>query len=159
MANDTFLNLSGISGSATDLKHKQWIELTDFSFTISKEEEWGKSDAEVTQGANIESVSIGKKVDRASTFLANAACSPDKTFNSATVALCGQCGPKGMTATIGTIGGLPVYMRYTLSNVFIKSYGLTAGTSYAAESLTLGFSKIIWTFTGGGTGSWDVTKD
>ncbi|MGK0309982.1 MAG: type VI secretion system secreted protein Hcp [Lentimonas sp.] len=155
MANDTFLKLSGISGSATDSKHKSWIEITEFSFNISKEEEFGKSTSDVKAGGDIQSVSISKKVDKASTYLADAACSPDKTFNSATVALCGQCGPKAITATIG---GLPVYMKYTLTNVVIKSYTLTGGSGYATESLDLGFSEITWSFTGGGKGGWKNTE-
>jgi type VI protein secretion system component Hcp len=50
-------------------------------------------------------------------------------------------------------------MKYTLTNVVIKNYELSGNNGYATESLTLGFSEITWSFTGGGKGGWEVTKD
>lgn len=155
MANDAFLKLSGISGSATDSKHNHWIEITSFSFNINNEPDIGRSTEGVKEGADIKSVSISKKVDKASTYLADAACSSEKLFTTATVALCGQCGPKAITATIG---GLPEYMKFTLTNVSITDYSFNGGSGYATETLTLRFSEINWSFTGGGKGGWKNTE-
>lgn len=157
MAGDAYLQLQGLSGSATDSKHNHWIEISSFSFSIQKPDDVLVKSTETKEGAHVSDVSISKKVDKTSPKLASAACDPEKSFTTATIALCGRCGPKAITATIG---GLPRYMEYKLTQVSIKSYSLNGGGGYATESLVLGFSEIEWKFTEGNiSGKWSVTDN
>ena len=157
MANDAFLKLQGISGSATDSKHKNWIEITSFSFSIQKPDDVLVKSTETKEGPHVSDVSISKKVDKTSPKLASAACDPTKSFTSATIALCGRCGNSMITVSTG---GLPTYIEYKLTQVSIKSYTLNGGSGYATESLVLGFSEIEWKFTDGNiTGKWSITDN
>ena len=111
----------------------------------------------LNQTKHVSDVSISKKVDKTSPKLASAACDPEKSFTTATIALCGRCGPKALTVSVG---GLPRYMEYKLTQVSIKSYSVNGGSGYATESLVLGFSEIEWRFTDGNiTGKWSITDN
>lgn len=159
MAGDAFLQIQGISGSATDSEHNHWIEISSFGFSITKPEYvLGKSSqTDTIEGAHVSDVHISKKVDKTSPKLASAACDPKATFNSATIALCGRSGPKAITVNVG---GLPRYMEYKLTNVSIKSYSVSGGNGYATEELDLEFDEIEWTYTDGNIrGKWNLTDN
>ena len=159
MANDAFLELSGISGVATDSKHKNWIEITSFSFGITDPSDglYRSDDTSNVVAPKPDPINIVKKVDKTSPLLASLACDPQQTAKTATIALCGRSGSKIVTVSTG---GLPTYMEYELKGVLIKSYNLSGGSGYATETLTLTFTEIKWTYTDGNiSGSWKHTEN
>ena len=65
MAFDAFLKIDGIPGESTDAKHKDWLELTQFSFGVSHQVTGSLSGggSQFSERANFDLFRIGKVVD------------------------------------------------------------------------------------------------
>lgn len=136
---DAFLKVAGMTGQVVDQKHLGWIDITDFKFDISREEDGVATMQERLEGAKVSNVSVTKFLDRTSPLFAKAACGNPMSFSSANVAL----------ACSGSVGSLPpssmglsTFMLYTFKNVAIKKYEVKAGDGYPTEDIDFGFSSL-----------------
>jgi len=140
MAFDAFLKIDGIAGESTDDRHKDWIELLSYNYSVSQRP---SASASTSGGASAERASftdftVVKALDKASPKLFEA-CATGKHIPSVTVELCRAGGDKLK------------YMEYKLSNVIISS-NRPGGASHAGETLPLeevafNFGKIELVYT------------
>jgi type VI secretion system secreted protein Hcp len=159
---DTFLQLDGVPGEATDDKHKDWIELLSYSHDMMQPVSSTKSSAggAATGRTQHGDFAITKFVDKASPKLYEAV-SNGKHFSKAKIEVC-------------RAGGSQLkFLEITLEEVMVSSVSLGSnghgkgGEELPAESVHLNYGKIEWTYTqqkrkdgsGGGnvTAKYDLT--
>jgi type VI secretion system secreted protein Hcp len=159
MSFDAFLKIDGIPGESTDDKHKDWMEILSFSYSVTQPTSGSASTSggATAQRANFHDFSIVKALDKASPkiFLA---CADGTHIKQITVELCRAGGDKVK------------YMEYKLTNSIISSYR-PGGSSHGGEALPLeevafNYGKIEVTYTqqkradgaGGGqvSAGWDL---
>ena len=125
---DAYLEIEGIKGESQDDKHRDWIEISSFS--------WGTSHAanigSATSGAGAGKVALQdlhftKTVDKASPVLM-LACANGKHFPTVTIEM-------------RKAGGGP-YITYILSDVVISSVQASSGGDNPTESVTLNFAHM-----------------
>lgn len=125
-----FVKLQGIQGDSRDKDHLGWIEVLGVTWAGGRPAR-AVSAVVKTQSAGPGSVTIVKRVDKASSSLQGKAGG-------------GQKIPEVVLETPGTVpDGKPGLLTYKMSDVVITSY--EPGPSQ--ESVTLGFAKISWTYT------------
>lgn len=122
----TYLFLPGLPGESSDASHQNWIVAQSFEFGVEKSA--GANDPEFTD------LSIVKPVDTASPLLAQ------------------QCAlgtyiPSANLQVVNAADSLVYQIK--LDNVYVTSVNTAGETGDAAlaESATLSFSKITWTYT------------
>ncbi|GAW67102.1 type VI secretion system effector [Geoanaerobacter pelophilus] len=125
MAFDAFLKIEGIPGESTDDKHKEWIEILSYNFSVMQRPSGSASTAggASSERANFSDFNIVKALDKASPKLFEA-CATGRHIPTVMLELCRAGGDKLK------------YMEYKLSNVII-SMNRPGGTSHADESLPL----------------------
>ena len=159
---DTFLQLDGVPGEATDDKHKDWIELLSYNHDMSQPVSSTRSSAggAATGRTQHGDFTITKFVDKASPKLYEAV-SNGKHFSKAKIEVC-------------RAGGSQVkFLEITLEEVMVSGVQLNShgsskdGQELPTESVTLNYGKIEWIYTqqkrkdgsGGGnvTAKYDLT--
>lgn len=125
MAFDAFLKIEGIPGESTDDRHKDWIEVVSYNFSVTQRP---SGSASSSGGASAERASFSdfcvvKALDKASPKLFEA-CATGRHIPSVTLELCRAGGDKLK------------YMEYKLTNVII-SMNRPGGRSQSEESLPL----------------------
>lgn len=125
MAFDAFLKIEGIPGESTDDKHKEWIEILSYNFSVMQRPSGSASTSggASSERANFSDFNIVKALDKASPKLFEA-CATGRHIPTVTLELCRAGGDKLK------------YMEYKLSNVII-SMNRPGGTSHADETLPL----------------------
>lgn len=123
MAFDAFLKIEGISGESNDDRHKDWIEVLSYNFSVTQRPSGSASTGggASAERANFSDFSVVKTLDKASPKLFEA-CATGKHIPTVTLELCRAGGDKLK------------YMEYKLSNVII-SMNRPGGTSHANEAL------------------------
>lgn len=123
MAFDAFLKIEGIPGESTDDRHKEWIEILSYNFSVTQRPSGSASTAggASSERANFSDFNIVKALDKASPKLFEA-CATGRHIPTVTLELCRAGGDKLR------------YMEYKLSNVII-SMNRPGGSSHADESL------------------------
>jgi type VI secretion system secreted protein Hcp len=156
MAGDAFLKIDGIPGESSDEKHKDWIEVSNFSWGVSQAASAtaSSSGGATSERATFQDLSVSKTLDKASPKLA-IACASGTHIKEVIVELCRAAGEDKLK-----------YMEYKLSNCIISSITTHGGGGEPHESLNFNFGKIEWTYTqqkrtdGGGGGNvaagWDL---
>lgn len=159
---DTYLQLEGVPGEATDDKHKDWIELTSYSHDMMQPVSSTKSSAGGAASGRTQhgDFVVTKFVDKASPKLYEAV-SNGKHFSKAKIEVC-------------RAGGSQVkFLEITLEEVMVSSVSMGStggsknGEELPTESVHLNYGKIEWTYTqqkrkdgsGGGnvTAKYDLT--
>ena len=159
---DSFLQLDGVPGEATDDKHKDWIEILSYSHDMMQPVSSTKSSAGGASSGRSQhgDFQITKYVDKASPKLYESV-SNGKAFGKAKIEVC-------------RAGGSQVkFLEVTLEEVMISSVSLGStghsknGDELPTETVHLNYGKIEWTYTqqkrkdgsGGGnvTGKYDLT--
>jgi type VI secretion system secreted protein Hcp len=130
-----FLKVDGpqgmIQGESTDAAHPGWIELMSFQFGASASTGAGTATGAGAGRANLNEITITKRVDKASTALRLAFASGQHIKE---VIL--HCRKAGSDGTV-------VYYQVTLQNVLISSdRGGGTGAGVPTESLSLNFTKM-----------------
>src|SRR5436190_14479021 len=117
MAFDVFLKIDGVPGESTDDKHKDWIEIEDYSFDIEQPSSATDSSAGggTTERVNIEDFHISKLMDKASAKLFELCCT-GKHIKEATLEACRAGGDKLK------------YLEVKMENVIISSVRSAGGT-------------------------------
>ena len=148
MAFDAFIKIDGIPGESTDDKHKDWMEISSFSWGVSQPSSGTASSAggATAERASFQDVSITKTLDKASPKLA-INCADGTHIKEITIELCRAGGDKLK------------YMEYKLSNCIISSISNQGGGGEPTETVNFNYGKIEWTYTqqkradGGGGGN------
>jgi len=139
---DTFLQLDGVPGEATDDKHKDWIELLSYNHGMTQPVSATRSSAggAATGRTQHGDFTITKFVDKASPKLYEAV-SNGKHFSKAKIEVC-------------RAGGSQVkFLEITMEEVMVSSVQLDShghakdGAELPAEIVTLNYGKIEWIYT------------
>ena len=140
MAFDAFLKIATIPGESTDDKHKDWIEVSSYSWGVSQPSSGAQSTggARSAERTNHQEFSIVHVLDKASPKLFLACCKGEH-INEVKLELCRATGDKQK------------YMEYKLSDVIVSSvqpsgHGQGDGT-LPLESATFSYGKIELTYT------------
>jgi type VI secretion system secreted protein Hcp len=127
---DAFLYIDGVKGESTDARHKDWIEVSDFSFGAGNSTSIGSAASGAGVGkAAVHSIRIVKTIDSASPLLRQAG-STGRHFAKATL----------MMRKAG--GEQQAFMTYVLTDVLVSGYSMSSGGDRPQESLTLNFAKM-----------------
>ncbi len=136
MATSTYLKIDPIKGESTDTKHKDWIEVLDFSNNLSQP----MSGPSGTGGrsasrADFGTLTVQKLVDTATPDLAQY-CAQGKHIAKLELEVCQETGEKVN------------YFKYEMENVMVKSSHINgAGSERPTESIEFVFDKIGWEYT------------
>jgi type VI secretion system secreted protein Hcp len=133
---DVYLKIEGIDGEAQDDKHKDWIEVSSFSWGASNTGTGAVGMGSGASKANMHDLQVTKYIDKATPGLMQACCN-GKHFATAKL-------------YIRKAGENPVeYLKYDMDEVFISSvaHGGADGGGIATESVALNFAKIKLTYT------------
>ena len=133
-----FMQIQGISGSATERNHQNWIVLNSIDFGVHRQitTKAGHSSNRESSAPKIGEVTVTKSIDKSSPQLLEASC----------------VGASNGTVVIhGTHTNTGNYVEYTLSDVIISHYDATgvAGESdkdEILETIGLNFTKIEMKF-------------
>jgi len=136
MADDMFLELDSIDGESKDSQFQGKIDIYGFGFGLSNMGSGGYGGGSGVGKANINDISVHKKVDKASADLIKTC------YNGKHIAT-------GKIHIRKSGGDSPLeYLTYELTEVFVTSVNQSdsAGADVAQESITLNFSKIKMTY-------------
>lgn len=135
MAIDYFLEISGIKGECTDARHKDWIELVEFSIGVDHAitGSFSSGGSQLAERANFKLFTITKTIDAGTPkfflFCANGAPLPKLTVH-----LCRATGEKA------------TYMAYTFENChvqrFISLAERTNGQNLPMERVAFSYAKL-----------------
>jgi type VI secretion system secreted protein Hcp len=126
-----------IDGAVTTKGFEKWIELNSFQFGVGRAIGTAARGA-ATREANEPSISeivVTKRLDKASTKMFQDATGGDL---SATVKF---------KFTTTTKDKVETYLAFELSNCGLSGYSLSSGGDAPQESLSINYSKIMYTYT------------
>lgn len=130
MAVDMFLKIDGIGGESIDTIHKDWIDISSFS--------WGETNAGAAAGGAgagkvaIQDFHFTKAIDKASPLLM-LACASGLHMQKAQL-VCRKAGTNPVE-----------FLTVTIENCLLSSFAFTehsGGNPAPAESITINFTKI-----------------
>lgn len=140
MAFDAFLQIDGVPGESTDDKHKDWIEILDYSHHIDQPMSGSVSSggSRSSERANHGTFGITKELDKASPKLALMCCN-GQDIKKVTLELCRAGGDKEK------------YMSIEMEDVVVQSYAPTGNAQQEGhlpiETVKFAYAKITWTYT------------
>jgi len=131
---DYFLKIDGLDGEAQDDKHKGEIHVDSFHFGVSNAGSGHTGTGSGSGKAIVHDLHLSKHSDKASPNLFIACCN-------------GKHFPKA-TLVVRKAGEKPhEYLKYTMDNVLISSFGNKShGGDIATETFSLNFSKIEYEY-------------
>jgi type VI secretion system secreted protein Hcp len=133
-----FMKLGDIKGEATDAGHKDWIILQSMSSSIHRSIPSGAKDQQRTKGeTSLGDIQIVRQLDKSSVKLQEA-CANGTFFKDVEIHFC---------STVKN--AQEPYLKYKLYDVIVSSYsvhGDASGNPLPSEQVSLGFSKIDWTY-------------
>src|SRR5436309_6485926 len=134
MAFDAFLKIGTIPGESTDSKHKEWIELAEYSFGVKQPAAGSRSDGGAATGgrADFDNFTCKKNLDKASPKLM-LSCAKGEHIKEIKVELCRATGDK------------QPYLEIKYSDVIItvvKPAGSGTGEGLPTEDLEFNFGKV-----------------
>jgi type VI secretion system secreted protein Hcp len=123
-----------IKGQVTEDKHKEWIELNSFQFGVGRSVSSGAGgQTRESTAPSISEITVTKVNDVASPKLYEDSLAG--AFDSAVTI--------EMTQT--TKKGTETYLKIELSDCGISGYSISSGGDAPSESLSLNFTKIVYT--------------
>ena len=131
-----YLKLDPIKGSVTDSKFKDQIELSSFQWGAGLGVGSARGGDRTTSEPSVSEIAATKKLDKASEGL----------FKQL---LMGEPVAKGTVSFTAAIKGESVaYAVLELEDVIISSYSQSSGGDFPSESISLNFTKFIYSFSG-----------
>ena len=137
MSTDIFCKIDGINGESTDDRHKNWIEVLNYSLSIQQP-------VSITSGtggrtaarASFSDLAIVKELDKSSPNLA-LYCSNGKHIPKIVIEMCLATEQKH------------TFMKYVLEDAIVSSVSPSGsgGGSKPTESVTFNYGKIEWEYT------------
>lgn len=140
MAFDAFMKIEGIPGESTDERHKDWIEVLSYNFSVTQRPSGSASTAggASAERASFSDFSIVKTLDKSSPKLFEA-CATGRHIPTVVLELCRAGGDKLK------------YMEYKLSNVIIsmnRPGGASQGNDgIPIEEISFNYGKIELAYT------------
>jgi type VI secretion system secreted protein Hcp len=137
MAFDAFIKIDGIPGECTDDKHKDWIEITSFDWSLAQPASATASNAggSTAERVNIAPIQFTHLFDKASPKLYEACCKGTHI--------------KDATIHLNRAGGdKMLYGEITLTQVLVSSVGVSGshGGDFPSESVTLSGASYVWKY-------------
>jgi type VI secretion system secreted protein Hcp len=129
MAVDYFLKLDGISGESVDDKHKDWIQLSSWSWGASQISSVAGTGGSGAGKVDISDFSVMKYLDKAST----------PTFKALTLGSHIKTG--SMEAVKSGAGGKP-FLKIDFQELFVTSQQFSATDEIPRESVSFSFNQI-----------------
>ncbi len=133
-----YMNWDGVPGDVTTQGFEKWIELTSFQWGVGRGIGSAMS-GQASRESSIPSVSeivVTKRMD---------ASSPGLWTDS----VAGQLNTTVKIAfTTTSQGATTQFLNYELTNTGLSGYSLSSGGDMPTESLSLNFTKVVWSFTG-----------
>lgn len=135
MAINTYIQIAPINGESADDKHKDWIEVLNFSLGLSSTQSSPRGTVGRAAGrAEFSTLSITKFVDKASVDL-HLHCAQGKHIAKLVLEVCREAGEK------------ICYLKYEMENVMVSSVHINGGESdRATESVTFVYDTVSWTY-------------
>lgn len=133
-----FIKIDGIDGEATEASHKKWIEVNSLQFGFGRgiSTPQGNAAHRETSSPSVSEITVTKEMDVASY----------KLFASSLTEIEGKKVNIELCRTGGKTG-LVCYAAYELTNTLISGYSVSSGGDKPTESLSLNFTKIMYTYT------------
>ncbi len=133
-----YMKLGDIKGEATDTDHKEWIIIESMSSPIYRSIPNGAKDQQRTKGeTTLGDIVVSRQLDKSSTKLQEA-CANGTFYKEVEVHFCTTVKNKQEP-----------YLTYKLSDVVVSSYsfhGNSSGNPLPSEQITLGYTKVEWTY-------------
>lgn len=133
-----YMNWDGIPGAVTTGGFEKWIELNSFQWGVGRAITSASRSLESREGSepSISEIVVTKRMDKASPKLFQDAVGGDL---STTVKI---------KLTTTTKDKVESYLEYELTNTGLSGYSVSSGGDMPQESLSLNFSKVVWSYTG-----------
>ncbi len=133
MATDYFLQISGIPGESQDDKHKDWIEVTSWSWGESRPAAPATGSGAGSGKVHFEDFAFTTRLSKASPALF-LACASGQHIKEAKLA-----------ARKGAAKGQQEYLTWTFSDVLVTSYETQGadGDDSVQDAISLNFSKAV----------------
>jgi type VI secretion system secreted protein Hcp len=133
-----YMNWDGVTGDVTTQGFEKWIELTSFQWGVGRGIGSAMS-GQASRESSIPSVSeivVTKRMDSSSPGLW-------------TDSVAGQLNTTVKIAfTTTSQGATTQFLNYELTNTGLSGYSVSSGGDMPTESLSLNFTKVVWSFTG-----------
>ena len=133
-----YMNWDGVPGDVTTQGFEKWIELQSFQWGVGRGIGSAMS-GQASRESSIPSVSeivVTKRMDGSSPGLW-------------TDSVAGQLNTTVKIAfTTTSQGATTQFLNYELTNTGLSGYSLSSGGDMPTESLSLNFTKVVWSFTG-----------
>jgi type VI secretion system secreted protein Hcp len=132
------MNWDGVPGDVTTKGFEKWIEITSFQWGVGRGVGSAMS-GQASRESSIPSISevvVTKRMDGSSPGLWTDAVAGEL---NTTVKLAFTTTTKGETTQ---------FLKYELTNTGLSGYSVSSGGDMPTESLSLNFTKIVWSFTG-----------
>ena len=133
-----YMNWDGVPGDVTTQGFEKWIELTSFQWGVGRGIGSAMS-GQASRESSIPSVSeivVTKRMDGSSPGLW-------------TDSVAGQLNTTVKIAfTTTSQGATTQFLNYELTNTGLSGYSVSSGGDMPTESLSLNFTKVVWSFTG-----------
>jgi type VI secretion system secreted protein Hcp len=133
-----YMNWDGVPGDVTTQGFEKWIELTSFQWGVGRGVGSAMS-GQASRESSIPSVSevvVTKRMDGSSPGLW-------------TDAVAGQLNTTvKISFTTTSKGATTQFLNYELTNTGLSGYSVSSGGDMPTESLSLNFTKVVWSFTG-----------
>ena len=133
-----YMKLGDIKGEATDTDHKDWIIIESMSSPIFRSVPSGAKDQQRTKGeTSLGDIVVSRQLDKSSTKLQEA-CANGTFFKEVEIHFCSTVKNKQEP-----------YLTYKLFDVIVSSYsfhGNSSGSPLPSEQVTLGYTKVEWTY-------------
>ena len=129
MAVDYYLKIEGIDGEATNVNHKNEIQLLSFSWGGTQTTSVGHSGGSGAGKVDLANISVMKHLDKASSKLFSAMCSGQHIANAT------------MTAIKAGTNNAP-FLTVTFTELFVTSLQLSASSELPSESVSFSYNQI-----------------
>ena len=133
-----YMKFGDIDGAVTTQGFEKWIELNSFQWGVGRGIGTAARGAATREASepSISEVVVTKRLDKSSTKLFMDAVAGDL---SATVKF---------KFTTTTKDKIDTFLAYELTNCGLSGYSISSGGDAPSESLSLNFTKVVWSFTG-----------
>jgi len=131
-----FIQITGIDGEATDVDHKDWIEVLSYSFGMADPGAGATGTTRRRGDVVLEDIVVVKELDKSSPKLMEK-CAKGEVIASLVIDVCRET------------GGSSTYYKYELENVMVTSFQSSGSTEEGVpvETVTFNFEEITVTYT------------
>ncbi len=132
-----FMKFGAVKGDVTSDGFKEWTELNSFQWGVGRgiASPVGRGTNREGSSASVSEITVSKQMDPAS---------PDLFLD----AVAGEMNTKvTISFTRTTKGKTETYLSYELTDTGLSGYSISSGGDRPSESLSLNFTKVIWSLT------------